>query len=369
MTTRKTKPRLNEAEIDLNQLEHLSIREIYAKQCKQYGCNCNSLLLKQLPTDPGMFDQTEIDLSGNMVGPKGLLPVLELVRINPRLRRLIVKDNYLDNNAIHQIVVALRGHPSVTFLDVSSNPISWTAGMSLLELVTQNPKVRGIDMTDTHIKPSIIDTILKRIDQNQFEQREKDQRPKATSSSMVARLRALKRLFEGISVREDNPQAKIHKRNIMLGYKENIKLQTGEDDCWRTPEFWHELQQRCNADQYGLIDWETFLLISMCDDVSYDGRDVERLKREFMHWDKDNNGHIDLLELKEMMLHLNGGIAPTNQEVAEKLQMYDADDSNTITWDEFCLMMYEWLQGAPALGSFSRAPATPQPIQRKAPHW
>ena len=59
----------------------MSAREVYEAQCERFGCKCNSQMLKTLPTEPDVFDSLEIDLSMNMVGTKGLLPVLEVIRI------------------------------------------------------------------------------------------------------------------------------------------------------------------------------------------------------------------------------------------------------------------------------------------------
>ena len=69
--------------------------------------------------------------------------------------------------------------------------------------------------------------------------------------------------------------------------------------CWSTRRA--ELQLCCHPDSNDLITWEAFLLISMCEDVSYNPQDVENLREEFKRWDPDGNGYIDLLEMRQMM--------------------------------------------------------------------
>jgi hypothetical protein len=314
-------------------------------------------MLKTLPTEPDVFDSLEIDLSMNMVGTKGLLPVLEVIRISPRLRKFSVKENYLDNAACNQLVQALKDHPSISHLDVSHNPISWTGGMSLLELVDLNPRIKRVDVEGTHIKPDIIDVLARRIEQNQ-KGHKGGKKPKPINSNVCVRLRCLKALFSEIHRKENHAGRKIHKKNIIKGWKENKRLQGQEDQLGQSDTFWAELQLCCHPDSNDLITWEAFLLISMCEDVSYNPQDVENLREEFKRWDPDGNGYIDLLEMRQMMKELSGGREPSDNEVRSFLKRYDAEGNNTTNWDDFLLMMYEWQQGAPMVGSFCRVADT-----------
>eukprot|EP01012_Entosiphon_sulcatum_P064292 TRINITY_DN93077_c0_g1_i1.p1 TRINITY_DN93077_c0_g1~~TRINITY_DN93077_c0_g1_i1.p1 ORF type:complete len:358 (-),score=55.67 TRINITY_DN93077_c0_g1_i1:83-1156(-) len=338
-------------------------RDIYTHRCKAHNCRVNSGVTKLLASaTPAEF--TEIDFTQNMLGSKGLLPVLDVLRLCNNLKKLTVRDNYLDNGAIHKLAEALKTHPAVTFLDVGCNPVSWTAGMSLLDLVTCNPQIRTVLMDDTHIKPSIIETIQKKAQQNQTVSKRppQDQKGKPSQSSISTRLRALKKIFQEIAKRE-NLGGKVHKKNVALGYEENMRLKGLTPNL--KPSDIQQLQQRCNADSHGFIDWEAFLLISLSDDISYDANDVRRLHAEFDKWDANKNGQIEPRELRTMMANLNGGDAPREEDIQQLLRTYDSDNSNSLSWDEFLIMMYEWLQGAPEVGCVRRTPATKFPKRQR----
>uniref|UniRef100_A0A7S1N509 EF-hand domain-containing protein n=1 Tax=Eutreptiella gymnastica TaxID=73025 RepID=A0A7S1N509_9EUGL len=339
-----------------DEYEGMSAVAIYEKECKRHGCKCNSALLKQLPKTPEVFDSLEIDLSNNMVGTKGILAVLEVVKLSYKLKKFNLRDNYLDNAAINQIVNALKDHPAITHLDVSNNPISWTAGMCLLDLVDSNGTITRLDIGGTHIRDDIVKMIQQKIEMNQRGKVTRMAKP--INSHAGIRLRALKTLYAQIHKKERHPGYKVHKKNIVKGWKENKRLQGMEAECEQPDSFWVELQMCCTPDANDLIQWEAFMLISMCNDVSYAEKDVKHLREEFKKWDKDSNGYIDLLELRDMMTELCGGREPSHDEVLSLMSMFDADMDNTTNWDEFCLMMYEWMQGAPMIGGFVRTSNT-----------
>lgn len=343
----------------------LGARGVYSVLCKEHNCKANSGLAATLPDRPEDFNVHSLDMSMNMVGAKGVVPVMEVARLSQSLRTVDLRDNYLDNAAVRTVCVALKDHPSVESIDFSSNPISWTAGMSILELVQVNPTVLHVGMTDTFLKPNIVSTIEQRLRHNQAVQaKRKAKGPNPTNHPLTIRMRALKRVFNEIVVREGQ-NGRVPKRCIVEGYKENMRMQSREAELEQhSVAFYDELKRRCNADEFGLIGWETFLVISMVDDIGFSKDEIEELKGCFSKFDADSNGFIDLFELKAVVTAMCGGVQPSEEYVREKMRMYDADGSNTITLDEFVVMMVD---KGPQPGGTTLLPHCPAP-QRRAPH-
>ncbi|XP_077987180.1 allograft inflammatory factor 1-like [Glandiceps talaboti] len=64
---------------------------------------------------------------------------------------------------------------------------------------------------------------------------------------------------------------------------------------------------------------------------------LESYKKQFMEFDLDNSGDIDLMELKMMMEKL--GQAKTHLELKKMIAEVDTTDSGTIAYNEFLTMM------------------------------
>lgn len=60
-------------------------------------------------------------------------------------------------------------------------------------------------------------------------------------------------------------------------------------------------------------------------------------KKQFMEFDEDNSGDIDIMELKRMMEKL--GQAKTHLELKKMIAEVDTTNSGTITYEEFLHMM------------------------------
>eukprot|EP00906_Rhabdomonas_costata_P013005 RCo018690 len=144
--------------VDMTAAE-LSPLHIYLENCLKYKCKPNSLLRKTLP-GRAEFEKVEVlDLSQNFVGPKGLLPVLEVAKRCPNLNTLNLKDNQLDNNSVREVVAAITGHGSLKRLDLSSNPITISAGQSLLELAQRSRNLHEINVSGTSLRPIMMQCI------------------------------------------------------------------------------------------------------------------------------------------------------------------------------------------------------------------
>eukprot|EP01012_Entosiphon_sulcatum_P032339 TRINITY_DN41142_c0_g1_i1.p1 TRINITY_DN41142_c0_g1~~TRINITY_DN41142_c0_g1_i1.p1 ORF type:complete len:956 (-),score=166.96 TRINITY_DN41142_c0_g1_i1:31-2898(-) len=145
----------------------MSFRQIYSLTCEQLHCKKNSELLRTLPNQPGVFTSLhELDLSTNFVGPKGLLPVLEVVKVSVALRVLSLRDNQLSNQSVQDIVDVCLSHRSLTKLDVSQNPITLSAGRALLELAQRNPLLQSIVVDDTNVRQMLKQSIASQCRKN-----------------------------------------------------------------------------------------------------------------------------------------------------------------------------------------------------------
>mmetsp|Transcript_55749 Transcript_55749/g.90842 ORF Transcript_55749/g.90842 Transcript_55749/m.90842 type:complete len:150 (+) Transcript_55749:67-516(+) len=64
---------------------------------------------------------------------------------------------------------------------------------------------------------------------------------------------------------------------------------------------------------------------------------LEAYKKQFMEFDEDNSGDIDIMELKRMMEKL--GQAKTHLELKKMIAEVDTTNSGTISYPEFLTMM------------------------------
>eukprot|EP00995_Heteronema_vittatum_P008752 NODE_399_length_1408_cov_353.530537_g295_i0.p1 GENE.NODE_399_length_1408_cov_353.530537_g295_i0~~NODE_399_length_1408_cov_353.530537_g295_i0.p1 ORF type:complete len:234 (+),score=60.80 NODE_399_length_1408_cov_353.530537_g295_i0:171-872(+) len=170
------RPPTNEYRDEINLLDaeastRLSLREIYQYYCTAYKCKPNSKLLSQLPTAVGPLSMRELTLSENLVGDRGILPVLELVRLNPQLHTLWLPDNGLRNTAVECLVHMALEHPSLTDIDLSNNRITLGAGKVLQELARKNNRLVRINLSGTRIDEQLQARIQQRLDQNQAQNR------------------------------------------------------------------------------------------------------------------------------------------------------------------------------------------------------
>eukprot|EP00667_Euglena_gracilis_P001980 EG_transcript_1977 len=144
-----------------------SLRAMYAAKCDALQCKKNSALLRDLPDVPGAQDDLrELDLGANFLGPKGLLPVLEVVRECRNLTTLSLRDNQLTNQSVLDLCDVALYHPSLRSLDLSHNPITLSAGKALLDLVTTNPRITHVGLEHTNVRPAVAKSVLDRCCRN-----------------------------------------------------------------------------------------------------------------------------------------------------------------------------------------------------------
>jgi hypothetical protein len=129
-----------------------SLRDVYEESCKTADVHINSALAKALPERHGAPLQGDVlDLSRNYVGDRGIVPVLSIIQRSPHLRRLVLCENGLRNNAVKLLCNVVAKHPSISSLDLSDNYISEGAGTAIEALLAENPRVVEIGFRNTKI--------------------------------------------------------------------------------------------------------------------------------------------------------------------------------------------------------------------------
>lgn len=129
-----------------------SLRDVYEEACKAADVNVNSALAKSFPERHGApLSGDVLDLSRNYVGDRGLIPVLSVIQRSPHLRKLILCENGLRNNAVKHLCAVAAKHPNLVSIDLSDNYISEGAGNAIETLLLENSKILEVGFRNTKI--------------------------------------------------------------------------------------------------------------------------------------------------------------------------------------------------------------------------
>ena len=328
-----------------------SPRDLYAQLCKKLNCKCISSVVDVLSDRPGNWSLDHLDLGRTYVGMKGVIPIVEICKVFSKLTSLDLSDNFLNNESVTFFVAKMACfHPSLTQINLSRNPISWTAGMALLELATKNTSLHAISLDQTLIKDGVVEAINAQLRKNAALGMRKTRRGANPSNHPTTiRQRALKRFFKQVCTRgEKGAEDTVPRTMLAEGVKEMWKISGRESEIQqRLPSYFEAVNQRAPSDQ---IDWETFMILVMLENVKYNGRMVAHLKGVFKSFDVDGSGYVEARDLSDIITAVNGGSPVAAVEVQSKLAAYDLDDSMTLTWDELLLLLYD---SGPVVGDLS----------------
>ncbi|ORC86682.1 uncharacterized protein TM35_000261340 [Trypanosoma theileri] len=139
----------------------------YAALCRQAGIRPNSMLLRLLPDTHGA-SVSRIDTSVNYIGPKGLLPLLQVLRGNVGLEYLNLSHNNLENDEVIDLVNVLMtdSGASLRYLDLSNNPVSLAGGAALLRLVQTRPLLVTVGLKGTLVPRQLARSIQEACEAN-----------------------------------------------------------------------------------------------------------------------------------------------------------------------------------------------------------
>ena len=124
---------------------------LYIKACQKHEVKPNSYFLANLPRSLDVTLPCIIDLSGNYVGNRGILPVLDLIAACPHVTTFIVAANGLRNAGVESMCRSFAKHPSIRYIDLSNNVISAGAATALVALLSANSRIRRIVLHSTKV--------------------------------------------------------------------------------------------------------------------------------------------------------------------------------------------------------------------------
>lgn len=142
-----------------------SLKQLYQEECSSLNIKCNSAILAQLPDTADGF--TEWDLSGNIVGTRGVVAVLKIVSTNlPELKVLNLSGNNLASAATKDLLHHLVDHPSLKEINLSNNDIR-LGGPELVELLKRNKKITKMNIDGTFLRPLFVRLIAIQLKKNE----------------------------------------------------------------------------------------------------------------------------------------------------------------------------------------------------------
>ncbi|AAZ11031.1 hypothetical protein, conserved [Trypanosoma brucei brucei TREU927] len=149
-----------EEELDAVEMNLLGLRQQYVAYCRRACVKPNSVLMRYFPDKPGIF-VSRVDTSMNYIGPKGILPVVQVLRLNSGLEYLNLSHNNMENNEVVELVQVLLTEcgASLGHLDLSNNPISTVGGAALLRLVQMRPHLLTVRVEGTLIPQKMCKSI------------------------------------------------------------------------------------------------------------------------------------------------------------------------------------------------------------------
>jgi Ca2+-binding EF-hand superfamily protein len=342
-------------------LSATSSRDVYALLCKKNNCRYIKAVASQFSDVPGAWNGPgSLDLSKTYVGRKGVIPIVEVCKLLPSLSSLILSNNFLTNESVWYICKVALFHPGLQELDLSFNAITWTAAMSVAELVTHNNRIHSVNLAGTSIAPQIVEAIrIQTIRNSASSGRRTRKTPNPCNHPITIRQRTLKRFFNDIA----KGSGTVPSSALAEGLKEMWRISGREQEIAQcTSNFFELFNQRALSERIG---WEPFMLLIMTES-QYNRAFVDALKRVFDEFDTDALGFVEVRELKDMMEQADPHrTPPTAAELNARKSFYDLDDSMTLNWDEFLLLMYDH---GPLMGTAMEFTKTPHPPVPRAYH-
>eukprot|EP00755_Sulcionema_specki_P015365 Sspe_Gene.59188::Locus_32500_Transcript_1_1_Confidence_1.000_Length_2019::g.59188::m.59188 len=129
----------------------MTMVEVYTNVCVALGIKPNSRVIRDLNTSKGE-ESTTLDVSRNYIGEKGFKALLELIRLQTHLVRVVLIDNGITNDAVVGLCRVAESHPSLVSLDLSGNPLSLCGGQALLNLCRKNHRITELDVSRSNIE-------------------------------------------------------------------------------------------------------------------------------------------------------------------------------------------------------------------------
>lgn len=140
-----------------------TLDDLYVYYCRQHGCLANSGFRAQLQqlysANVESRQLQQLTLRANYLGPKGLFPVVDLIRNVHSLELVDISGNGLDNDGATYLVNALVKHPSLVHLDLSRSALHDGCAPDLLRLVKENSRIASLPLSGNNLSASARDKI------------------------------------------------------------------------------------------------------------------------------------------------------------------------------------------------------------------
>ncbi|KAG5479941.1 hypothetical protein LSCM1_06359 [Leishmania martiniquensis] len=319
-----------------------SLREAYKAICRRLRVSPLSSASVMFPDGADAWAAvTTLDLSRTYVGSKGAMPVIEMCRRLPRLRSLVLSDNYLSNEAVWRLVQTALFHPSLERIDLSANKhISWSGAMCLVELVLRNSRIIYIGLQGSTVPPEIVSSIEAKTRQNavgRFRSKGLKRSPPVHPAAVY--IRALKHLFS-----THQQLGRVSASLLESGFEELLRVsgRTGELHLF-TDKSIAKLKARTPP---GGLTCEAFLVLLLIDGSTYSEATVAKLKRVFTMFNMDpsvpdpiSDGYVLVQDIADIMTHVYGS-RPSDADVAALQRRLGASADTTLGWEEFLYVAY-----------------------------
>lgn len=121
--------------------------ELYEYYCRRSACHPNSSV-KKLLEGSGSRTLETVDVSSNYLGPRGLLPVLDLVKNTKSVHTLDISNNDLGLEQVQHLAYCLALHPCLRRLILRRTSLQDAHIPVLLQLLDMNSVVEEVDLED-----------------------------------------------------------------------------------------------------------------------------------------------------------------------------------------------------------------------------
>lgn len=147
-----------------------TLNELYAYYCKRWDCRPNSAFSHYLDQCYEANDNqrilTEVDVSNNYLGRKGIIPVLDLVKNTKTVKSLDVSNNRLEHEQLAHLCYCLAKHPCITKVSVANNLLHDASIKLIVELLEMNPNITEVIIDGNRFLPSSYALIRSCVEEN-----------------------------------------------------------------------------------------------------------------------------------------------------------------------------------------------------------
>ncbi|KPA78115.1 putative Calpain [Leptomonas pyrrhocoris] len=143
--------------------------ELYDYYCRRSACHPNSSV-QQLLEDSGSSVLDALDVSGNYLGPRGLLPVLDLVKNTKTIHTLDVSNNELGLDQVQHLAYCLALHPSIRRVRLCNAGLHDGHADVLLQLLFMNTSIEELILEGNYLTPPCLKVLEAALTRNRTAQ-------------------------------------------------------------------------------------------------------------------------------------------------------------------------------------------------------